>query len=52
VKFIQEYIGHAKPETAVRCIHGSDEDLLTESYILVQNMSVKKEVVKWTSARG
>jgi len=36
----------------MRCIRGSDDDLLRESGILVQNMSVKKEIVKWTSARG
>jgi len=47
VKFIQEYLGHAKSETTMRSIHASDEDLLRGSEIFVQNMSVKKEVVKW-----
>jgi hypothetical protein len=52
VKFIRDYLGHAKPETTVRFIHGSDDDLLREDEILVQNASVKKEIVRWTSALG
>lgn len=47
MKFIQEDLGHAKPETTMRYIYASDEDLLRGSEILVQKMSVKKEVVKW-----
>ena len=47
MKFSQEHLGHAKPETTMRYIHASEEDLLRGSEILVQKMSVKKEIVKW-----